>query len=208
MNNNSLLCLTCGLTRKYAMLDNMFDMLTVGVACIRTNGDLMFTNRLALNMLNNCGILIGAVDNQGIEGRISDWALKKLSLDLNHTTIIRRLGFELQIQVEPFHNAASDANGEDERRQGAMLILRELGKVNIPSMQQLKSLYGFTQAEARLAIALCSGKTIHDCAEHLSVKIATVRTQLRALMEKTGSHRQAELLTKLLSASSASVHAE
>ena len=197
--------------RAYAMIDGMLDMLTVGVACIRANGELMYANKAALEMLNRCGILLTNFDHFLAKEKITDSTLKKLPLDSHHTTVIRNKNCELQIQVAPFQNYvegdfAEDGSIEVERRRGAMLILHESGRVALPSLEQLKSLYGLTQAEARLALKLCAGNTPTECAKNMDVSITTIRTQLRALMEKTGSHRQAELLTKLLSSPSTSIN--
>lgn len=51
-----------------------------------------------------------------------------------------------------------------------------------------------TPAETRVAIALASGYTIADVALDRGVAVATVRAQLRSLFEKTGTHRQSELV--------------
>ena len=206
MRTNSLLDRVYSSGRAYAMIDGMLDMLTVGVACIRINGELMYANKAALDMLNRCGTLLTNIDHPQAKDRINDSTLKKLHLDMHQTMVICNQNCELQIQVAPFRNAMADDSTTVERRRGAMLILHESGSVALPSLEQLKSLYGLTQAEARLALKLCAGNTPTECAKNMGVCITTIRTQLRALMEKTGSHRQAELLTKLLSSPSASMH--
>jgi len=55
----------------------------------------------------------------------------------------------------------------------------------------------FTHAERRLAQILAQGATLHRAAEALSVSHNTVRTQLRALLAKTGTNRQADLVRLL-----------
>lgn len=204
-NNNTAANNASGNNRTYAMVDNMLNMFTVGVACVRTNGEIMYANQAAQAMLNRCSILLAQCPHTHAEGRINDSTLRKLALDTQQTTVIRHQNIELQIQVEPFQNIVNGDADETERRHGAMLILRESGSVALPSIEQLISLYGLTQAEARLALKLCNGDTPAECAKCLNVSISTIRTQLRAVLEKTGSHRQAELLTKLLSSPSTSV---
>jgi len=206
-NNNSLACSMPGSSRTYAMINSMFDMLTIGVACIRKNGELMYANQAAIGMLNRSGIIVAKSEHLNFNSKINDLALKKLNLDTNQTVVIRRQNIELQLQVKPFRNTYAINTDQIERRQTAMLILHESGSVALPCIEQLKSLFDLTPAEARLALALCSGYTVSECAENMGVCITTIRTQLRAVMEKTGSHRQAELLTKLLSCPSASIRA-
>jgi DNA-binding CsgD family transcriptional regulator len=63
----------------------------------------------------------------------------------------------------------------------------------------LKSMFGITPAEARLAARLCGGDTLAAAAEHCGVEMATARSQLAALYDKTGCHSQAQLVRLLLS---------
>jgi DNA-binding CsgD family transcriptional regulator len=58
----------------------------------------------------------------------------------------------------------------------------------------LSALYGLTPAEARLAAALSGGESLNGVAERLGVSTNTVRTQLKAVFQKTGHTRQAELV--------------
>jgi len=55
-------------------------------------------------------------------------------------------------------------------------------------------LYRLTPAETRLAAALLKGDSPEEYAEAMGVRISTVRSQLRALFNKTGTRRQAELV--------------
>ncbi len=207
MDSTTLPSNQSGASRTYAMISNMFDMLAVGIACVRINGEIMYANQAAIEMLSRAKVLLSNTEHANFDGKINDATLKKLRLGERQTTVIRLPQLELQVQVEPFHNTGKEFD-ETERRNGAMLILRESGAVALPSIEQLISLYHLTQAEARLALRLCNGDAPDECADCLNVSISTIRTQLRAVLEKTNCHRQAELLTKLLSSPSASVRAK
>ena len=63
-----------------------------------------------------------------------------------------------------------------------------------PSVTFLRTAFGLTLAEAELAIALCGGASLAECATARGSSIHTVRTQLRALLGKTRTDRQAELV--------------
>ncbi len=69
-----------------------------------------------------------------------------------------------------------------------------LGRRRVASAQQLVSLFGLSPAEARLARALCHGETLEEYAEAQSVKLPTVKTQLRAVFVKTQTDRQVALV--------------
>jgi DNA-binding CsgD family transcriptional regulator len=57
--------------------------------------------------------------------------------------------------------------------------------------------FQLTPAEARVAVYLASGAALKDYAEEFGVTYNTVRAQLRAIFEKTDTHRQAELVRLL-----------
>jgi DNA-binding CsgD family transcriptional regulator len=63
-----------------------------------------------------------------------------------------------------------------------------------PSAAFLRSAFGLTAAEAMLAIALCGGDCLAEFAGARGISIHTARTQLRALLAKTRTDRQAELV--------------
>lgn len=66
-----------------------------------------------------------------------------------------------------------------------------------PSGRQLMQLFGLTAAEARVTRCLLGGLSPEEAADELAVSIATVRTQIRAVLAKTGSRSQAALFTHL-----------
>ena len=67
-----------------------------------------------------------------------------------------------------------------------------------PSVEQrLGCLLGLTAAEQRVARGLLEGLTLAEVAGRNGVSRETVRTQLRAMLAKTGTRRQGELLMVL-----------
>lgn len=63
---------------------------------------------------------------------------------------------------------------------------------------RLESQWRFTHAEAHLAQWLMQGLSLDEAADRIGVSKNTVRTQLRALFNKTETRRQAELVRLLL----------
>lgn len=61
----------------------------------------------------------------------------------------------------------------------------------------LATLFRFTPAESRLGLALAHGAELAEYAETHGLSMSTVRSQLRALLAKTGTRRQAELVRML-----------
>ncbi|MDN3574934.1 helix-turn-helix transcriptional regulator [Methylobacterium longum] len=58
----------------------------------------------------------------------------------------------------------------------------------------LQRIFRLSPAEARLALSLASGATLAEAAEAYGVCVATARAQLKAVFQKTGARRQAELV--------------
>jgi DNA-binding CsgD family transcriptional regulator len=64
---------------------------------------------------------------------------------------------------------------------------------------RLQDLHGLTPAEARVAAAVVSGKTVKDIARAQDISLNTVRSQLKSVFDKLGVHRQSDLVRCLLS---------
>jgi DNA-binding CsgD family transcriptional regulator len=78
----------------------------------------------------------------------------------------------------------------------AALVLTPVALPQAPPVE-LVSLFDLTPAEARVARSLAAGETVDDIAAAGGVAHSTVRTHLRSILEKTGCHRQAEVVALL-----------
>ncbi|MEZ5967439.1 MAG: helix-turn-helix transcriptional regulator, partial [Hyphomonas sp.] len=79
-------------------------------------------------------------------------------------------------------------------------VLLVFTPVTVPAaapIELMRSLFDLTPSEARVARGLATGETLDDIAEAGGVAMSTVRSQLRAVLQKTGCSRQAELVALL-----------
>lgn len=83
-------------------------------------------------------------------------------------------------------------------RATAALVLSPAGARCAPPESLLRSLFGLTPSEARVARALASGKSVSQIAANESVSPGTVRTHVRGVLEKTGSNRQIDAVALLV----------
>jgi DNA-binding CsgD family transcriptional regulator/PAS domain-containing protein len=83
----------------------------------------------------------------------------------------------------------------------ALLTIYEPGASKDIDPFLLSTTFDLTPAEARVAAHLASGFPLDEIAHKLNVSITTVRSQLRAVFDKTGTNRQADLVRLLLAAS-------
>lgn len=78
----------------------------------------------------------------------------------------------------------------------ALVLVTDGGKVLSP-LALIGNLYGLSPAELRLASALLAGRSPEEYAQEVGVTMNTVRSQLKSMFSKTGTHRQSELVAVL-----------
>ena len=66
----------------------------------------------------------------------------------------------------------------------------------------LEGFFALTPVQARLVALLFAGASLRSCAEKLGIKYESARGYLKAVFEKTGTHRQAELVLTVFQAMS------
>ena len=59
-------------------------------------------------------------------------------------------------------------------------------------MARLRELFGLTRTEGVVAAALGRGASLEDIAVNMGIGLSTVRSHLKRILAKTGTHRQAE----------------
>ncbi|MCX6589772.1 MAG: helix-turn-helix transcriptional regulator [Acidobacteria bacterium] len=80
----------------------------------------------------------------------------------------------------------------------AIFEVRDPDRATGADSQKLEALYGLTQAEARFAALLASGLSVKQAAEEAGIAEQTGRTHLKRAMAKTGTRRQAELISRII----------
>ncbi len=79
----------------------------------------------------------------------------------------------------------------------ALLVLTPITLPGAPPVELIRSLFDLTPAEARVARSLAEGETLDRIAASGGVSRNTVRSHLRAVLEKTGSRRQQDVVALL-----------
>lgn len=77
------------------------------------------------------------------------------------------------------------------------VVVRAPGRSAVDAARRLQTTFRFTPAESALAAALADGVSLADHAQRRQVALSTVRSQLKALYEKTDTRRQGELVARL-----------
>jgi DNA-binding CsgD family transcriptional regulator len=97
------------------------------------------------------------------------------------------------IHVLPFSPTGENMSGTR-----ALVVLVDPEQQPEPPTQLLRRTYGLTNAEADVALRVVRGDGLKPICEELSLSMATVKTHLQHVFDKTDTHRQAELVRLLL----------
>lgn len=79
----------------------------------------------------------------------------------------------------------------------SLLCIREVESAETSIKKVLQQVFRLTPAEASIAVLLTEGLSLKLAASNLHVSIWTARSHLRAIFQKTNTHRQAELVSLL-----------
>ena len=104
----------------------------------------------------------------------------------------------LLVSITPLSNKGSDSVDWDLSRAYVMITARSRRRPTGVSPLALNQAFGLSPAESAVVLALCEGKTPEEHAQAAGVSVATVRTQLRAVFEKTQTRRQPEVVALVL----------
>jgi DNA-binding CsgD family transcriptional regulator len=155
-------------------------------------------------------VRIGALDRVSFGTPRSDGLLVEAIAQLGgpQATSVRSIpipasgGAEALIaHLVPVRRAANDVFA----RAAGLLMITTVSRPELPMADVLTGLFDLTPAEARVARGVASALGVDEMAASYGLSRETVRTQLKSVMAKTGTSRQAELALLLSGASG--VHA-
>lgn len=116
-------------------------------------------------------------------------ALSETEGPSSSSVLVRRnAGLPVLVRVLP-------VKGEDESF--ALLIVSDLNASTSEISPDFARAFGLTPAEMRVAAGLHAGQDLAEIAAEVGTMIGTVRSQLKAVLAKTGTHRQQELTALL-----------
>lgn len=102
---------------------------------------------------------------------------------------LRRGALTLRFEPLPRHVSAA----------GAAVLFASSREVHAPRPEALCERFGFTPTECSVALRIAAGDEPVRVARELDITLNTVRGHLKQIFLKTQTHRQAQLVSKLLS---------
>ncbi|OAN58365.1 helix-turn-helix transcriptional regulator [Sphingomonas sp. TDK1] len=181
----------------------VLDRLRVGIVLSSRLGDVRWRNAAALRMLHqgaSMTIVQDRLRGTSVEGRQGLARLLAARPDDRTAAACfhMRDGRHVQALALPLETLAGDACrrwGDAESE--VALVLIDPGQAPQLATEPVMALFGLTPAEAQLAVALSQGSSLSEYATHRGVSVGTVRVQMKRILEKTDSRRQADLVGKL-----------
>ena len=191
----------------------VLDHLAAGIVLVKANGQVLFLNRAAQQILDRKdGLSIGlsglSAANSG-ETRELRKLIEDAALLVSGSTLGTSRGVMTVSRPScrrPLSLLVIPAPVDHARRQllthghipSAIILISDPEADLVPDSELLQRSFGLTPAEARFASILMGGKSVEETAVELQVTMHTARTHLKRILSKTGTRRQGELIHLLL----------
>lgn len=187
---------------------SMLDVFPLGVILLGPDGRVRWMSRAAEKELSSRSIL--QIEPNGTLGS-PNGSMHTLANLIDHarrsvrSVLGPRLGLvsvPLEAGEHPIHLCVTPLFSRSEEVTAAVgvAVFVCTGMISRPRAPLLfERLYGLTPAEARIAARLMDGSNIAEIARVLGITSNTARTHLSRILAKTGTRRQAELISLLAS---------
>lgn len=184
-----------------AALSSILDFLPM-IACVTDSSCRLIASSLRAEKMfaENDGIsirsgfiMLSRSDDETMLRRSVQLATQSKGKRASSFVIARRSdGSRVNLEVMPL--GASLPRCAEWQRDLAIVLIEDSQPIALPTGRRLQEIFGLTPAEARLAVDLAAGKRPNAIALERGVRMPTVRSQIRAVLQKTGSNRQSDLI--------------
>ncbi len=183
-----------------AIFGSIVERLATAVMLIDQRGWVLYRNEAADQLMSK--LKIGRIVNQKL-------SLNGVDLPTLVANVARRRFHETTIDAGPAERgiklaAIAMSAGPPAQANPIAIFLTGLPGLAKPSEAFLKTAYGLTPAEIRVAFGLFAGLTPADIAAETGLSIATVRSQIASVRERAGARTTSDLI-RLLSAAAAPI---
>lgn len=173
------------------------DRLDTGVLLVDNTGYILHASAMAETLLRENPelavtggrLLTGHPTLQSLVRAATDTAQGRIADAGAVLSILRPHRLPLTLEIAPLRPSMSVFG---EQPPAALVFIRD-PEASI-SMPHLRALFGLTRAEGAVAAALGQGKSLDEIAAMMGIGLATVRSHLKRILAKTGTHRQGEVV--------------
>lgn len=181
-------------------LKDLFDTLDLPMCYLKRDGQLVEANESAQRMLNRKAHL--QTDSAGLLKMRSDVGWNSVATALSELESLPSVSIALtDAQGTPASLSMRRVHGvlTDRFSTNMAFAVATLRPVPVTDAQSMTGRFGFSPTETKVAQLLLNGKSPKEIAANLQVAMPTVRTHLSRLYEKTGTHRQNQLIARIQS---------
>jgi DNA-binding CsgD family transcriptional regulator len=187
-----------GMMETGATLLSILEHVRCGAVLLDDGGRVIYMNACA----ERC--LVPVAGREPTAPRKGEWATKAIAGLLGRTLCRRPAGAPVLV-AHPngsgrplvIHTLRLE-NLPSPERAHTLAIFIDTGDMPTPAPRTLREIFNLTAAEARLASRLAAGESLREIAADANISIGTARAQLKAVLSKTRTHRQGELVALLL----------
>jgi DNA-binding CsgD family transcriptional regulator len=188
--------------------ERAFDWIADGVAFVSAAGTVVYSNEALQAIVRRNDIVRlrkGAIEFLAVDARARfDKALDAVRRQRageqpvpTLTDFPVRRGADAPPYLVSVRPLARSSRESQTARAEAILFIRDPLKRGRAAGQMLREIFGLTEAETSVTLALQSGIPLEQYARSNKVSLNTVYTHLRRVREKTGCHSIADLVRKL-----------
>ncbi len=187
----------------------IIEQFPLGVLMVNANAEIISANRQALNTIarndslylkDNRLYAASKQSNEKLASLIQKAATANPDIAGSCISCFKILGEDKEIALtllitpDPYPIAKFDRQDEN----SAAIFIGSASVEQHISTKALQTLFGLSQAEARLASLLASGDSLSEAAEQSFISKNTAKVQLKSIFTKLGVNRQAELIKVIL----------
>lgn len=186
-------------------LEDALDKLSSALVMLDVSGRAVFVNAAALSILSS-GYGVSLANSRLSAAQHTETKKLQCLIEMAIATGTGKAlygGGTMSIPREgkaPLHLLVSPLCSEDRAIPGsavAIVFLTDPEQGSSVPAEVLRTLFGLTQAEAKIALAILNGHTLSETADLNRVSRETVKSQMNAIFSKTRTRRQGELIRLL-----------
>lgn len=182
--------------------ESVLDMLPAGIVLMDSKGEIIFINKAATALFSDRdGLLVHGnrlrAESSAESARLTAIIDSAASISASDgisaggsILISRRTRPPLQALITPIRNTML----HNFHRVAAVAFVNDPLRTHRPAEAVLRTLYGLTPAECRIALLLSDGRAPRQIAMTVGVTENTVRSQVKSIYAKTGVKRQSDLI--------------
>jgi len=199
---------------RLAVSDRLLDQLPFGVVTLDLDCRVLSTNATGARLLEEQSVLLvrnerlfcaDSLENQSLQAAIADAVRAADTTGQSEHTVIKLYGMD---ETKPWSLSVSALSGATfepalawgRNRPRIVLSISDRDPITHIRARQIASAFGLSRQEEILAARIAAGDTLARIAKETGRSIETLRTQLRAVFQKTEANSQSELVQLVLCA--------